>query len=51
MESLEKPAMDNRIILDIVLEQGDKLLLGEQNLKDTVDTILKKVNLYLAENN
>ncbi|MCI8770144.1 MAG: extracellular solute-binding protein [Lachnospiraceae bacterium] len=51
VESLEKPAMDNRIILDIVLEQGDKLLLGEQNLKDTVDTILKKVNLYLAENN
>lgn len=49
-ESLKKPAMDNRSILNIVLEQGDKYLLGEQNLGDTVDAILKKVNLYLAEN-
>lgn len=50
VESLDKPAMDNRVILNIVLEQGDKYLLGEQNLENTADTILKKVNLYLAEN-
>lgn len=51
VESLHKPAMNNRVILNIVLEQGDKYLLGEQNLDNTVDAILKKVNLYLAENN
>ena len=50
VESLDRPAMSNRVILNIVLEQGDKYLLGEQGLENTVDTILKKVNLYLAEN-
>lgn len=50
VESLNKPAMNNRVILNIVLEQGDKYLLGEQSLENAVDTILKKVNLYLAEN-
>lgn len=47
--SLTKPAMTNRVIQELVLEQGDKYLLGEQGLEDTVDAILQKVNLYLAE--
>lgn len=47
--SLTKPAMTNRVIQELILEQGDKYLLGEQGLEDTVDAILKKVNLYLAE--
>ena len=47
--SLTKPALTNRVIQELVLEQGDKYLLGEQSLEDTVDAVLKKVNLYLAE--
>lgn len=47
--SLTKPALTNRVIQEIVLEQGDKYLLGEQELSQTVDAILQKVNLYLAE--
>lgn len=49
VESLEKPALTNRVIQEIVLEQAEKYLLGEQSLESTTDTILKKVNLYLAE--
>lgn len=49
MESLEKPAMTDRVIQELVLAQGDKYLRGEQTLDVTVDTIMKKVNLYLAE--
>lgn len=47
--SLTRPALTNRVIQEIVLEQGDKYLLGEQELSQTVDVILQKVNLYLAE--
>lgn len=49
VESLEKPALTNRVIQEIVLGQAEKYLLGEQNLENTADTVLKKVNLYLAE--
>lgn len=49
IESLEKPALTDRIIQGIVLEQAEKYLLDEQNLESTADAILKKVNLYLAE--
>lgn len=49
VESLEKPSLSNRIIQEIILEQGSAYLLGEKNLDETTDTILKKVNLYLAE--
>lgn len=49
VESLTKPAMTNRVIQEMVLEQGKKYLLGEQELDSTVDAIQKKVDLYLAE--
>ena len=41
--------MTNRVIQEIVLGQADKYLLGEQSLESTVDAVMKKVNLYLAE--
>lgn len=50
VESLTKPAMTNRVIQEMVLEQGEKYLLGEQSLESAVEAIFKKVNLYLAEN-
>ena len=49
IESLEKPSMTNRVIQNIILEQGKKYLREEQGLEDAADSILKKVNLYLAE--
>lgn len=49
VESLTEPSMTNRVIQEIVLEQGDKYLLGEQELESTVEAVLQKVNLYLAE--
>lgn len=49
MEGLTQPAMTNRVIQELVLEQGEKYLRGEQSLEQTAGTIMQKVNLYLAE--
>lgn len=49
VESLEQSAMTDRVIQEIVLEQGKQYLQGKQDLEETVDAILKKVNLYLNE--
>lgn len=49
IEGLEKPAMTNRVIQELVLEQGEKYLKGDQSLEETVEAVIKKVNLYLAE--
>lgn len=49
MEGLNKPTMINRVIQELVLEQGEKYLRGEQTLEQAVGTIMQKVNLYLAE--
>ncbi|MCM1236285.1 MAG: ABC transporter substrate-binding protein [Ruminococcus flavefaciens] len=48
-DGVNKPSMTDRVIQEIVLEQGDKYLLGDLSLEGAVDAILKKVNLYLAE--
>lgn len=49
MESLGVPCITDRVIQELVIEQGDRYLSGEQNMDETVDAIMKKVNLYLAE--
>lgn len=49
IESLNQPAMTDRVIQEIVLKQGKQYLLDQQELDKTVDAILKKVNLYLEE--
>lgn len=49
VQSLEAPSLSDRVIQNLVLEQGEKYLLGEQSLSDTVSATLKKVNLYLSE--
>lgn len=49
VEGLTKPAMTNRVIQELVLEQGEKYLRDEQSLEQAVGTIMQKVNLYLAE--
>ncbi len=53
VESLTEPSMTNRVIQEIVLEQGDKYLLGEQELEHTVEAVLQreyKKAKELAEN-
>ena len=42
--------MTNRVIQEMVLEQGEKYLQGELSLESAAEAVLKKVNLYLAEN-
>lgn len=49
VESLVKPSMTDRVIQEMVLEQGDKYLRGEQTLEKSVEEIGRKVNLYLSE--
>lgn len=49
IEGLTTPALTDRTIQSLVLEQGEKYLSGEQSLEAAVSAILKKVNLYLSE--
>lgn len=49
LESLTQPSITDRVIQDLVLEQGEKYLKGTQDLDTTVSEIEKKLNLYLAE--
>lgn len=49
VESLTSSALMDRTIRNLITEQGEKYLLGEQSLEDTVSAALQKVNLYLTE--
>ncbi|MCD8355792.1 MAG: hypothetical protein LUE11_04390 [Clostridia bacterium] len=49
LESLTEPSMTDRVVQNLVLEQGQKYLDGTQDLDTTVKEIQKKINLYLSE--
>lgn len=49
LESAEKPVCMDRVIREIVLEQGEKALKGELTPEEAVSEIMKKCNLYLSE--
>lgn len=49
IESLNGSSITDRVIYDLVMEEGSKYLEEEQSLEDTVSTIMQKVNLYLSE--
>ncbi|MBO5522502.1 MAG: hypothetical protein J5986_02310 [Roseburia sp.] len=49
LESAEKPACMDRVIKEIVLEQGEKALKGDMTVEEAVSEIMKKCSLYLAE--
>ena len=47
--SLTTPAMQDEVIREAVLEQGEKVMKGEQNPEEAAAAVMQKVNLYLAE--
>lgn len=49
LESLDTPVNTDRVLRNLILEQGEKYLHGEQSIEDTMTAIRQKVNLYLAE--
>lgn len=49
IKTLKTPAVTDEIINRTVMAEGVKCLSGEVSVSDTVDAILKKINLYLAE--
>ena len=49
MESLDVPVWDDRVVKDLVLDEGAKYLQGNQSIEDTVAAISQKVQLYVAE--
>ncbi|MDO5548674.1 MAG: extracellular solute-binding protein [Eubacteriales bacterium] len=49
LESLTQSSMTDRVIRDLIVEQGVSYLDGTQDLDTTVNEIQKKVNLYLSE--
>lgn len=48
-ESLDTPALTDRTLQELILEQGASYLRGEQSLEDAMAAMMKKINLYLAE--
>lgn len=49
LESLDSACIRDDVILDLVLEQGEKYLNGEQDLETATDTIMQKIKLYQVE--
>ncbi len=48
-ESLTTPALQDQVIEEAVLEQGEKTLKGEITPEEGAANVMRKVNLYLAE--
>ena len=48
-ESLTTPSLQDEVIRDAVVEQGEKVLKGELSPEEAAGAIMQKVNLYLAE--
>ncbi len=49
MEKAETPYIEDRVLEDVVYEEGAKYLEGSVNLKEAVDAIEEKAALYMAE--
>lgn len=48
-ETLVTPALQDDVIKDVVVEQGEKVLKGEISPEEGTSAIMQKVNIYLAE--
>lgn len=49
LEGLKEPALNDRVIQEMVIEEGVKCLSGNQSVEDTVSAIMQKVKLYVSE--
>lgn len=49
IESMTAPIITDRIIQELVMEEGSKYLAGDQSFGETSAAIMQKVNLYLSE--
>ncbi len=49
VESLKTPSLQDGVIKEAVVEQGEKVLKGEQSPEAGAAAIMQKVNIYLAE--
>lgn len=49
IESLDTASSDDAVIQELIVEQGKKYLYGTQSIEDSVNNVIQKVNLYLAE--
>lgn len=48
-ESLTTPALKDQVIMDVVVEQGEKVLKGELSPEEGAAAIMQKASIYLAE--
>ena len=51
IEALNRPILDDQLLLNIVLEQLESYINGQISLKKCVINIVKKGELYYAESN
>lgn len=48
-DSLTTPALQDEVIREVILEQGEKVMKDEQSPDEAAAAVIQKVNLYLAE--
>ena len=49
LEGLKRPTLNDRVIQEMIMEEGVKCLDGGQSVEDTVSAIMQKVKLYVSE--
>lgn len=49
LEGLKRPTLNDRVIQEMIMEEGVKCLEGGQSVEDTVSAIMQKVKLYVSE--
>lgn len=49
LEGLTTPTITDRVIRELVMEQGKKYLREKTTLEDAADEITRKVELYVSE--
>ncbi|MCI8281445.1 MAG: hypothetical protein HFI76_07090 [Lachnospiraceae bacterium] len=49
LESLKRPVLTDRVIQELIVEEGIKYLNGDGTQKEVADRIMQKVKLYLSE--
>lgn len=49
LESLKKPVLTDRVIQELVIQEGIKCLKGDETVEEAAAGIMQKVKLYLSE--
>ncbi|MBR1692955.1 MAG: hypothetical protein IJ711_09305 [Lachnospiraceae bacterium] len=49
IQALSDPVATDRVIMELIFDEGEKYVTGQHTLEESMTTILQKVTLYLSE--